>query len=84
MAAGLPAAVSDVGGPRELVKNRAMGRVLPARDAAAWIDGLAEMLAQLPTPAERLALAAQAAGERRWDEAFARFWARRIRAMPTA
>jgi glycosyltransferase involved in cell wall biosynthesis len=75
MAAGLPAAVSDVGGPRELVKNRAMGRVLRAREASVWIDGLAEMLAHLPTPQERLALAAQASGERRWDEAFGRFWA---------
>ena len=51
-----------------------MGRVLPARDAAAWIAGLADMLAHLPTPAERLALSAQASGERRWDEAFTRFW----------
>jgi glycosyltransferase involved in cell wall biosynthesis len=75
MAAGLPVAVSDVGGPRELVKNRAMGRVLRARDATAWIDGLAEMLAKLPTQAERLALSAQASGERKWDEAFVRFWA---------
>ena len=75
MAAGLPAAVSDVGGPRELVKNRAMGRVLRARDAAAWTDGLAEMLAHLPTRAERLALAAQAVGRAEMGHAFARFWA---------
>jgi glycosyltransferase involved in cell wall biosynthesis len=75
MAAGLPVAVSDIGGPRELVKNRAMGRVLRARDATAWTDGLAGMLAQLPTPAERIALSAQASGERKWDAAFARFWA---------
>ncbi len=39
MAAGLPVAVSDIGGPRELVKTSQMGRVLPARDAAAWVDG---------------------------------------------
>ena len=75
MAAGLPAAVSDIGGPRELVKSRSMGRVLRARDAAAWTDGLAEMLAQIPTHADRLALSAQASGERGWEEAFSRFWA---------
>jgi len=74
MAAGLPVAVSDVGGPRELVKNPQMGRVLPARDAAAWVNGLAEMLARLPSPEERQALARQAGGERRWDAAFAKFW----------
>jgi glycosyltransferase involved in cell wall biosynthesis len=74
MAAGLPAAVSDVGGPRELIRNRAMGRVLRARDAAAWTDGLAEMLAKLPTHAERQALSESASGERKWDEAFGKFW----------
>ena len=74
MAAGLPAAVSDIGGPRELVKNRTMGRVLPARDAAAWTTGLAEMLAELPDAAGRQALAVQASGERKWDDAFVKFW----------
>ena len=31
MAAGLRVAVSDIGGPRELVKTSLMGRVLPDR-----------------------------------------------------
>jgi glycosyltransferase involved in cell wall biosynthesis len=75
MAAGLPAAVSDIGGPRELIKNSQMGRVLPARDAAAWIAGLTEMLAKLPPPDERLAVSRLAGGEQRWDRAFAKLWA---------
>jgi glycosyltransferase involved in cell wall biosynthesis len=75
MAAGLPAAVSDIGGPRELVKTSQMGRVLPARDAGAWIEGLAEMLARLPQPEERQIIARQAGGERQWASAFTRFWA---------
>ena len=75
MAAGLPVAVSDIGGPRELVKNPQMGRVLPARDVSAWVEGLALMLAKLPTAEEKSALAAQAGSERRWDSAFARLWA---------
>lgn len=74
MAAGLPAAVSDAGGPRELIKNPQMGRILRARDAGAWTKGLAEMLANLPSREERIALSALASGERRWDGAFARFW----------
>jgi len=75
MAAGLPVAVSDVGGPRELVKTSQMGRVLPARNAAAWVTGLAQMLGHLPSAEERQAVARQASNERGWDRAFARFWA---------
>ncbi len=75
MAAGLPVAVSDVGGPRELVKSSQMGRVLPARDAAAWVEGLAEMLGKLPPAEERQVIARQAGGERQWGSAFAKFWA---------
>jgi glycosyltransferase involved in cell wall biosynthesis/predicted metal-dependent phosphoesterase TrpH len=75
MAAGLPAAVSDIGGPRELIKNSQMGRVLPARDASAWIDGLTEMIRKLPTADERLTIASQAGSDRKWDIAFAKLWA---------
>jgi glycosyltransferase involved in cell wall biosynthesis len=75
MAAGLPVAVSDVGGPRELVKSAQMGRVLPARDAQAWVEGLAAMVAQPVPPEERQLIARQAGSELRWENAFARFWA---------
>lgn len=75
MAAGLPVAVSDIGGPRELVKTSQMGLVLPARNASAWVKGLTQMLAHLPSPEERQVLAQLAGSERRWDRAFARFWA---------
>jgi glycosyltransferase involved in cell wall biosynthesis len=75
MAAGLPVAVSDIGGPRELVKTSQMGRVLPARNAPAWAEGLAEMLAKPLTTEARSALALQAGSERRWESAFSRFWA---------
>lgn len=75
MAAGLPVAVSDIGGPRELVKTSQMGRVLPARDASAWVEGLAQMLAKPLSAEEQHALAGQAGSERRWGSAFARFWA---------
>jgi glycosyltransferase involved in cell wall biosynthesis len=74
MAAGLPVAVSDIGGPRELVKSSLMGRILPARDNAAWINGLTEMLQKRPSLAERKTLSQQAGTDRRWDSAFAKFW----------
>jgi len=75
MAAGLPVAVSDIGGPRELIKTSQMGRVLPARDVSAWVEGLAQMLANPLSAEEHHVLAQQAGSERRWDSAFARFWA---------
>ena len=75
MAAGLPAAVSDVGGPRELIKNSRMGRIFPAHDAAAWVSGLVEMLAEPPSAEDRNAISREAGSDRRWDKAFARFWA---------
>jgi len=75
MAAGLPVAVSDIGGPRELVKNSQMGRVLPARDASAWVEGLAQMLAKPLPLEERQIVARQAGSERLWGSAFAKFWA---------
>jgi glycosyltransferase involved in cell wall biosynthesis len=75
MAAGLPVAVSDVGGPRELVKSALMGRVLPARDATAWVDGLAEMLAKPLTTGERASVSRLAGSDRRWNSAFAKLWA---------
>ena len=70
MAAGLPVAVSDIGGPRELVKTSQMGRVLPARDASAWVEGLTQMLAQPLSMDERQSVARQAGSKRRWDSAF--------------
>jgi glycosyltransferase involved in cell wall biosynthesis len=75
MASGLSAAVSDVGGPRELIKNPRLGMVLPARQPQAWAEGLAKMIHRLPTLEERLAISQQVSQERRWDRAFLRFWA---------
>lgn len=75
MASGLPAAVSDIGGPRELIKNPRLGKILAARSPTAWAEGLAQMLNSLPTLEERLAIANQVSQERRWDRAFLKFWA---------
>ncbi len=74
MAAGLPVAVSDVGGPKELVRSAHHGRVLPARQTAAWVDGLAAMLQKLPTRDERDQLSREIRDERSWDHAFREFW----------
>jgi glycosyltransferase involved in cell wall biosynthesis len=74
LASGLPVAVSDVGGPRELVKKSEQGRVLPARDAEAWAQALAEMLTRLPSREERQALSQAVHDQRSWNHAAEVFW----------
>ncbi|MEM1057982.1 MAG: glycosyltransferase [Verrucomicrobiota bacterium] len=76
MASGLRAFVSDIGGPRELVTRPEEGQVLPARNATAWTDTLAQALAAIPTPAQRQALADRIHEERNWNRAFQDFWHR--------
>jgi len=39
------------------------------------VEGLAQMLAKPLSAKERQGVARQAGSERRWDSAFARFWA---------
>lgn len=75
MACGLPVAVSDVGGPKELVKSPRQGRILPARKLEAWVNNLAEMITKLPDHSEREKLSNQIREERSWDHSFAEFWA---------
>jgi glycosyltransferase involved in cell wall biosynthesis len=74
LAAGLPVAVSDAGGPKELVKSPDQGKILKARDKESWVGGLREMIGPRPLRAERLALAKLVQDERSWDNAFTKFW----------
>lgn len=74
MAAGLPVAVSDVGGPKELIHSAQHGRVLAARKTTAWIDGLTTMLQTLPTREDREKLSREIREARSWDRAFGEFW----------
>ncbi len=61
--------------PDLIVKYSKLERIAHARDGAALVDGLARVIAYLPTVEERLAFSKLAGSERRWDDAFARFWA---------
>ncbi len=45
-ASGLPALVSDQGGPSEIVEDGRTGRVLPADDVDAWVDAVVELVRQ--------------------------------------
>jgi glycosyltransferase involved in cell wall biosynthesis len=74
MAAGLPVIVSDVGGPKELVKNSQQGFVLPARDLEKWSACLTQLINNPRLPADREKIGSSVHDERRWDAAFAAFW----------
>ncbi|MDD5260353.1 MAG: glycosyltransferase [Methylacidiphilales bacterium] len=75
MSSALPAFVSDVGGPKELVSAETGGRVLPAGDMDAWVAAIEEFLKN-PVPAGVLESAARRIHEdRNWDRAFREFWA---------
>jgi len=43
-ACGLPALVSDQGGPKEIVVHRKTGLIVAANDAEAWVRGIQEVL----------------------------------------
>jgi glycosyltransferase involved in cell wall biosynthesis len=73
-ASGLPVLVSDVGGPRELVKKPEQGRVLAAGQKRAWIEAINDLL---KAPVDRDLIQAHVADlqeKRSWDQAFTQFW----------
>lgn len=74
MASGLPAIVSDTGGPRELVKNGVTGYVTRSHDIEDFTTATERLLAD-PNLRETMRLNARAAvQDRDWSEAFAKFW----------
>jgi len=75
MASGLPAIVSDTGGPRELVKNGVTGYVTRSLDVEDFSLATGRLLAD-PALRETMRTNALAAvQDRDWSEAFGRFWA---------
>jgi glycosyltransferase involved in cell wall biosynthesis len=75
MASGLPAIVSDTGGPRELVKNGVTGYVTRSLDVEDFTTATERLVAD-PALRETMRSNARAAvQDRDWSEAFARFWA---------
>lgn len=74
MASGLPAVVSDTGGPRELVRNGVTGYVTRSHDIEDFTRATERLVAD-PTLRETMRDNALAAvRDRDWSEAFARFW----------
>lgn len=67
-ASGLPAVVSDKGGPQEIVRNYGNGIVCNARQAATYAEGLQSLVQQPEAYCHFQEKALQAAAEARWDK----------------
>lgn len=74
LASGLPALVSDVGGPKEIITHEHEGRVLPAGNLKAWVNAVEEFIQNPITRNDSLKRAEAIQAERSWDDAFRRFW----------
>jgi glycosyltransferase involved in cell wall biosynthesis len=74
IASGVPAMVSDVGGPKEIIHPGEDGWVLPANDLDAWVGAIRQWAAQPPAESERIAKAERVHRERSWHRAFKDFW----------
>ena len=73
LASGLPVLVSEQGGPRELLRDRGDGCVVP-RDAAAWVAAIQEQFAQPTDFRSREERRNRTIRGREWGEAFEKFW----------
>jgi len=74
MSSGIPAYVSDVGGPCELVTEGENGRILKANHLSTWVQAITDW-AECPESSEqreKMALDTQARWN--WSHAFEKFW----------
>lgn len=74
-ASGLPAIVTDVGGPRELVRDGETGLVVPGQDAAALHAAMRRLAVDAALRREMGDAARRSMGRRTWERAFQDFWA---------
>lgn len=74
-AAGLPAIVSDVGGPCELVSDGVNGLVTRALDASEFTAAIRRLVEDESLRKEMSAAARRSVEDRSWPSAFRRFWA---------
>ncbi len=83
-ASGLPVLVSDMGGPKEVVRDGETGFVLPAGDPAAWIDRIVDLACD-PERRRSMGEAGRAYMEGfGFAESFEHFWSVHERAVQEA
>jgi glycosyltransferase involved in cell wall biosynthesis len=73
-ASGLPAVVSDIGGPRELVRNGETGFVTQGKNADSLYEGMRNLVADRKLLDSMGSNARKKMTERTWDKAFEIFW----------
>ena len=74
-ASGLPAVVSDQGGPRELVENGKTGYVTRSLDAGDFSAAVLRLVEDVKLRATMGKNARRSVEDRDWSEAFKKFWA---------
>jgi glycosyltransferase involved in cell wall biosynthesis len=80
-ASGLPALVSTLGGPRELVEHEVSGLVISTMDAAAWAGAIAGLLDDEPRRTRMSEAAVRRMGRYSLRKTFDQFWERHLRAV---
>ncbi len=73
-ASGLPAIVSDQGGPRELVMDGKTGFVTPAKNSDAMLTAMRRLVTDTKLRQQMSQAARQRMSERAWEKAFQDFW----------
>ncbi|MBX3364943.1 MAG: glycosyltransferase [Phycisphaeraceae bacterium] len=73
-ASGLPALVSDCGGPREVIQNGRTGLVLPGHGPQAWVEAIVHLAADSTRRAEMSHAAFDLMQSRSFAHSFEHFW----------
>jgi glycosyltransferase involved in cell wall biosynthesis/predicted metal-dependent phosphoesterase TrpH len=74
-ASGVPVIVSDAGGPKELVEDRANGLITKSHDVDDFARAIRELAADPKLREQMAARARQSVIDRTWPAAFRKFWA---------
>jgi glycosyltransferase involved in cell wall biosynthesis len=74
-ASGLPVVVSDLGGPKELVKDGVTGFVTKARDVDGVVAAIGRLVSDNNLRRQMGENARKSVLERNWPDAFRKFWA---------
>ena len=73
-ASGLPAIVSDTGGPRELIEHGKTGLITRSKNAQSLFEAMRQMATDASLRQQMSVNARQRMSERTWEKAFDDFW----------
>jgi len=73
-ASGLPALVSDIGGPKSIVRDGISGRVLSGSDAEPWVDAIVELITDDELRSRMSVGAIEVMGGRDIKDSFEHYW----------